>query len=216
VYRRIEIEFFHHLDKFAARPRLQARIAFDLGPDGGMAAALIIMGGIDLQGRVQFQQPIEQAVIERVGIASGKVGAAGGADQKRIAGKDPVVGQHAHGIPGMAGGVQRLQPHPANPQNLAIGQAEIGIGRGRQRVCHHRCAQFQAQLLGRREMVGMGVGVQHIANAQALARRQAKIIVRLLQVGVDQHGGMAVAAAQKVRLASAGGDLLENHAASPK
>ena len=74
--RRGQVQLAHHRHEFGPLALLQPRIVGDLGADGGMAAALVVVGGIDQQCRVQLQQLAEQAVIERVGIAGGKVGAA--------------------------------------------------------------------------------------------------------------------------------------------
>ena len=79
---RFQIEFAHHRHEIAALAFLQPRIAGDLLADGGMAAALIIVRRIDLQRRIELQQPVEQAVIQRFRIAGGQIGAAGAADQQ--------------------------------------------------------------------------------------------------------------------------------------
>ena len=67
----------------------------------------------------------------------------------------------------------------------------------------------------RREVIGVGVGVDDEADAQAVARRQAEVAVDLARFGIDQRAGTGVGAADEVRLASAGGDLLEDHGAIP-
>ena len=64
-------------------------------------------------------------------------------------------------------------------------------------------------------MIGVGVGVDDEADAQAVARRQAEVAVDLARLGIDQRAGAGVGAADQVRLAAAGGDLLEDHGAIP-
>ena len=54
----------------------------------------------------------------------------GAADQKRVAGEDPVFRHDAHGIAGMAGRVQGAKAHTAHPQYFAIIQPEVRIGGG--------------------------------------------------------------------------------------
>ena len=47
-------------------------------------------------------------------------------------------------------------------------------------------------------MIGMRMCVDQIADTQAFPRRQTDVVVDLLQGGVDQHGGVGIAAADQV------------------
>jgi hypothetical protein len=118
----LRLHHFHELDRIAF---LQARIGFDLGPDRGTGAALVVVGREDLGLGRKLQHDVEQAVEERRRVAAGQIRAACAADQERIAGKDSIVDGKTHGIPGMAGRVTRLEPQAAHAQDLPILEAKI-------------------------------------------------------------------------------------------
>ncbi len=112
----------------------------------------------------------------------------------------------------MARRMQRLDAHATDAQYLAIRQPKVGIGCRTETVHDHRHAQPLAHFPAGRKVVGVGVGIDEVAYAQAIARRHAQIVIDLRQGGIDHHGRVALAAAQDVGLAAAGGYLLENHA----
>ena len=60
------------------------------------------------------------------------------------------------------------------------GQPKVGMGRGTEPVHDHRRSQHPAQLPASRKMIGVGMGVDYITDAQAFARGQADIVVDLL------------------------------------
>ena len=62
----------------------------------------------------------------------------------------------------------------------------------------------------------MGVRVDDEADAQAITRRQSQVAIDLARFGVDERAGAGVGAADQVRLAPAGGDLLEDHVRPPR
>ena len=115
----------------------------------------------------------------------------------------------------MAGRVQHLQAQLAEDDRLAVVDAHRDPG-GRAGAVHHR---HRAEPLGeatrRREVIGVGVGVDDEADAQAVARRQAEVAIDLAHLGIDQRAGAGVGAADQVRLASSRGDLLEDHSRPP-
>ncbi len=102
-----EIEAAHHRYERSAVALLQAGIGGDLLAQGRAGLALIVVRRMDFQRGIELQHPAEQAVIKRVRIAGGKIGAPGAPDQQRVAGEDAVFHHQTHRIPGMAGRVQR-------------------------------------------------------------------------------------------------------------
>jgi hypothetical protein len=64
-------------------------------------------------------------------------------------------------------------------------------------------------------VIGMGVGVDDIVDADARSRRQREIMVDLTDFRVDQRGDARVGAADQIGLTATRGNLLENHSASP-
>ena len=78
----------------------------------------------------------------------------------------------------------------------------------------HIDASLREQAIGR-EMIGMRVRVDEVADAQAVACRQREVAVDLAHLGVDQRRGAARFAADEIGLATAGGDLFEDHVVPP-
>ena len=63
--------------------------------------------------------------------------------------------------------MQGLEPQLADDQHVPIVEPDVGERRWAQAVHDHRRAERLAQLAAPREVVGMGVGVDHIADMQA-------------------------------------------------
>jgi len=112
-------------------------------------------------------------------------------------------------------GVKGLQPQISHHQQIPVVELEIGIGRGTFAMGHDRRAQQPAELLRRGEMVGMGVGVDDIADAQSVLQRERAIPVDLADLRVDERARERLRTAQQIGLASACGDLLEDHRCPP-
>ena len=105
----------------------------------------------------------------------------------------------------MAGRVERPDTDVADDQHVAVVEAHVGIGRHAVTMHHRGDAEALLDLARGREMIGVGVGVDDVAQPQALARQQPDIAVDLAQRRVDQHGGAFAGTAEQIGLAAAGG-----------
>ena len=200
----------------AARSRCCRRgLRRDLGADRRVAAPLVVVRRVDEQRRIELEQLAEQAVVERLRVAGRQIGAAGAADQQRVAGEDAILADQAHRVGGVAGRVQHLQAQLAEDDRLAVVDAHRDPGRRAGAVHHGHRAELLGEPARRREVVGVGVGVDDEADAQAVARRQREVAIDLAHLGIDQRAGAGVGAADEVRLAAPGGDLLEDHSRPP-
>src|SRR3569623_1625144 len=95
---------------------------------------------------------------------------------------------------------------------------EIGPRDDRHRagmVLHRHLAVRLGELARRGEVVGMGLGVDHVADVQPVARGQRAVAVDLADLGIDQRRAQRVGATDQIGLAPAGGYLLEDHRRSP-
>ena len=111
----LEVEGAHQLDELGALALLQARIVGDLLADRRVTARPCSRApGRPASASVELQQLAEQAVVERLGIAGRQVGAAGAADQQRVAGEHAVGEHQAHRIVGVAGRVEHAQAQLAD------------------------------------------------------------------------------------------------------
>jgi hypothetical protein len=99
----------------------------------------------------------------------------------------------------------------AHREQVAVIEPEAGERRRALMVHHHRDAQCLAQLLRGRKMIGMGMGIDDVMDAHARLGGQREIMVDLTDFGIDQRGNARIRAADEIGLASARGDLLENH-----
>ncbi len=98
----------HQRDIVVDRLDLQARIVALLLADGGHGVAFVVVRR-EHQGLVgQPQQLAEQRFILRARVAVLEIGAAGAADQQRVAGEHAVAHQEAVGIVGVAGRVEHV------------------------------------------------------------------------------------------------------------
>src|ERR1700735_543869 len=61
----------------------------------------------------------------------------------------------------------------------------------------------------------MGVGVEHVADAQSLLCRRSQIAIHLGQIGIYQNCGAGLITTEEIGLATAAGNLFENHAGPP-
>ena len=120
VGRRRQVETLHHLHERRPLAPLQPRIGGDFLADCRVGPVLVVVGRINLQRRVELQEPPEQAVVQRFGIAGGKVGAASAPDEQCVAGEDAVVGNQAHRVRGVPGRMQHLEPQLAQDHHLAV------------------------------------------------------------------------------------------------
>ncbi len=65
--------------------------------------------------------------------------------------------------------------HVADPQHVAVVELEIDKWGGAEMAHHHLCAKRMCDLARAREVIGMGVRVDGVANGQAMARGEAAI-----------------------------------------
>jgi hypothetical protein len=206
-----QVELAHHVDESGAVALLQARVAGDLLADGRALPALVVVRREDSKAGVEFQKALEEAVVESLRIATRQVGAAGSTDQQGVAGEHAVLDLQAHRVAGVAGRVHHLQAQAPEHQHLTVADAHVHEGRGTRSVHHDRHGQLPCQLPGCREMVGVGVGVDQVTDAQAITRGERKVVVDLADFRIDQRCRAGVLAADKIGLAAASGDLFENH-----
>ena len=179
------------------------------------ARPLYSWAGWTLRAGVEFQHAVEQALVELFGIAGGQVGAARAADQQRVAGEDVVLDDQAGRIRRVAGRGDRLHAHVADQQHVAIVEAEVDEG-GRGAMAHHHLRVEGAGDLTRGgEMVGVGVGVDGVADREAVTRGKAAIALDGADLGIDHGGDVALVAADDVGAAAADFDGFKDHSSPP-
>ena len=208
-----QVELAHQLDVLVDRLHLQAGVVALLLADGGDRVALVVVGGIDQRLLGQLQQLAEQGLVLRPGAAVLEVGAAGAADQQRVAGEHAVAHQEAVGIVGVAGRVQHIQGDALDGQLVALGDAHghhVDLGH----VAHDGDAmRAVAQRAEPGDVVGMDVRIHGLDQLEVQLVDELQIAVDLLQHGIDDDRLAAAAAGHQVAVGA--GDaveqLTENH-----
>ncbi len=157
----------------------------------------------------------------RAGVAILEIGAAGAADQQRIAGEYAVAHEKTVGIVGMTGGVEHVHAHTFDGELVAFGKPHrhhVGLGI----FAHHSDAMCAvAQSAEACDVVGMKMRIDGLDQPEVELGDQLQVTVNLLQHRVDDQRFAAAAAGEQVgvRAGDAVEELAENHrlpARSPK
>ena len=190
---------------------LQARVLGELTCDRRLGAALVVVRRMHLERRVQPQDAAEQAVVERFRIAGRQIGAAGAAEQQRIAGEQVIFHLQTHRVARVARRVHHLQTQAADMNHVAVIEAHVDERRGTFAMHHHGHAELLRQLPCPGKVVGVRVRIDQVTDAQPVARGEAKIAVNLARLRIDHYGRACLAAAEQIGLTTAGSNLLEDH-----
>ena len=202
-----QIQIAHQLDIFVDRAHLQPRIEALFLADGGDGVALVVMGG-KYHGFIgQLQQPAENGIVLRPRAAVLEIGAAGAADQQRIAGEDAVAHQIAVGIVGMAGRVHHVEAEALDHHLVAVGDPHrhhVGLAL----LAHDGDAMGAvAQFAEARDMVGMQMGIDRLDQLEIEFAQQLAVAVDLLQHRIEDQRFAAGAARQQIAVGA--GDAVE-------
>ena len=114
------LQAFHQLRVFVGVANLKARIEALFLADRADRVAFVIVRGKDQR---LFGQPHEalQALVLGAGIAVLEVGAAGAADEQRVAGEHAVAEMEAVGIVGVAGRIEHVEAQALDAELVAVG-----------------------------------------------------------------------------------------------
>ena len=87
----------------------------------------------------------------------------------------------------MARRVDHLQPQAAENEHVAVVDAQRRVRGRAQHVHDDGHGEPCRELASRREVIGMRVGVDDVADLYPVARRAREITVDLPQLGIDEH-----------------------------
>ena len=182
-----QFQVVHQRDIVVDRLHLQARIVALLLADGGDGVALVVVRREDQRLVGQAQQLAEQRFVLRARVAVLEIGAAGAADQQRVAGEHAVAHQEAVGIVGVAGRVQHVDAEALDGELVAFGEPHrhhVGLGV----LAHHRDAMGAvAQRAEAGDVVGVQMGVDRLDQLEVEFADQLQIAIDLLQHRVDDQ-----------------------------
>jgi hypothetical protein len=111
--------------------------------------------------------------------------------------------------------MDRSQAQVTDPQHVAVLHAQIRKWRRAVAMHHDRDAERFAQLVRRREMVGVGMSVDDVSQSESVASDPAPVPVDQSYLRIDEDGGAGFLAADEIGLAPTLRELLENHRAPP-
>jgi hypothetical protein len=111
--------------------------------------------------------------------------------------------------------VDRLHPNVADHEHVAVLQPQVRERRRAVAMHDHRNAELARELVRGGEVIRVRMRVDDVAKPQAATRQRALITVDLPDLRIDQRRDARVRTTDEIRLAAAGGDLLEDHETPP-
>jgi hypothetical protein len=166
----------------------------------------------------QLQEPVEDRFVLRPRAAILKVGAAGAADQKRVAGEDPVAHQIAVGIVGVAGRVHRVEREALDRDPVAVRHPHrhhVGLAL----LAHDGDAVGAvAQFAKPGDMIGMQMGVDGLDQLEVEFAQQLAIAVSFFQHGIEDQRLAAMPAGEQITVGAGNAveQLAKDHGRQPK
>ena len=181
-----QVEARHQRRILIGVANLKARIEALFLADGADGVALVVVRGEDER---LFGQPHEalQALVLGAGIAVLEVGAAGAADQERIAGEHAVAEMKAIGIVGVAGGIEHVEAQALDAEPVAVGDPhrdDVDLAL----LAHHcHAARAVAQRPKTGDVVGVQMRVDRFHQPKVELLHQLEVAVDLLQHRIDDE-----------------------------
>jgi hypothetical protein len=128
MVRHAEAEGAHLLDEGGALALLEPRVGRLLVTDRADRDVLVVVPGVDLERVVEQEQLVEEAVVERLGVAGREIGASRRAAQQRVARQDAVGEDERHRVLGVARGREGAQAQLAGDERLAVVEPDVDVG----------------------------------------------------------------------------------------
>ena len=166
-----------------------------------------------------FRQPHQalQALVLGAGIAVLEIGAAGAADEQRVAGEHAIAEMEAVGIVGVAGRVEHVEAHALDAEPVAVGNPhrhDVDLAL----LAHDRdAARAVAQRAQAGDVVGVQMRVDRLHELKIELLHQLEVAVDLLQHGIDDERFAAPTAGEDVAIGArdAVEQLPEDHRGLP-
>ena len=209
-----QFQIVHQIDVFIDRFDLEPRIEEFFLADGRDGVALVVVGRIDQRLVGQLHQLVEDGIVLRARIAVLEIGAAGAADQQRVAGENAVGQQERVGVVGVAGRIQHVEAHALDLDAVAFRHAhgdDVGVGM----LAHHRDAMGAvAQRAEPGHVVGVQMGVHGLDQFEVELAHELQIAIDPLQHRIDDQRLAAMPAGEEIGVGAgrAVEKLAEDHA----
>src|SRR5438477_333919 len=181
---------------------------------------------IDLDAVVERQEHAVETlprILRRLGAT--EIGTPDRSHEQHVAGQhEPrdvaareVGDQQADRVGGVAGRVGDLDANAADAQLVAVAHFAVLEGDAGGAVHEDRRARELGEIAIARDVVGVRVGLDDVADRETLLRGQAQVLVDPVAAGIDDEGAPGLAAADQVGEAPRlfVQDLLEDHRSAP-
>ena len=202
-----QVEAVHQRHIVVDRFHLQARIERLLLADSGDRVALVVVRRKHQRVVRQPQQLVEDRVVLRARIAVLEIGAAGAADQQRVAGEHPVAHAEAVGIVGVAGRIEHVEREPLDLDRVALGDAHGHDVDARLLAHHGDAVGAVAQRPEPGDVIGVQVRVDRLDQLQIELAHELQVAIDLLEHRIDDQRLAAAPAGEEV--AVGGRDVVE-------
>src|SRR6516165_2214425 len=180
-----------------------------------MVSPLVVVRWEDQHCRRQLQDFLEQALIESMGTAGWKIGAARAADEQCITSKNPVVHHQAHRILCVTRRVDRLQSKITHNQHVSVVKPQIDERCWAQAMCDDQSGHDLAKFPAGREVIGVSMCINDVTDMQSQLPSYHAIIIEQAQLRIDEHRLAGRLAPYKIGLAAANQESFEDHFTAP-
>src|SRR4030088_2877793 len=158
---------------------------------------------------------IEQTVMQRIRVPARQVGASRCTDQQRIAGEQSIPNAKAHGVMSVPRRMQYLQTMFADHQHLTVVQPQIHEWCRARAMHRNGYVEFPGKLLGGGKMVGVGMRINQVVDAQTVTRGQRDVAVNQADFWIDERCCATFGATNQVGLTASGSETFEYHLRPP-
>ena len=118
---------------------------------------------------------------------------------------------NANRIFGMAGRIENVETQLTDDDGLTVIDAYADKRRGTVAMHNDRNRESFAQLMAGGKMIGMGVRIQQILQAQSFPRSDGQVTIDLIHDRIDNDRLAGLLASDEIRFTSAAADLFEEH-----
>ena len=158
-----------------------------------------------------MEEPAEKALVQCLRIAGREIRPPRATAQQGIP-REHAIGQHeADRVVRVTRCVDDAQPEPPRDDRLAVVDAHVDVGREARAVHDTRHLEAPREVARGREMVGVGVRVDDVMEAQPRPGGEREVAIDLAQLRVDEHRTARLGAAHEIGEAAARAHLLEDH-----
>ena len=173
--------------------------------------APVVVSGKHQGGVGQGEQLVLDAVVERAGVAAGKIGAPGAVDEQRVPGADTVADVQADTVGCVAGRREHAEREGADLEVVPVVHVPIDVRRGRPPVHDDWRVRQGVQLPTAGQVIGVGMRVDDRVERVAVVGEHRNVTGGFLQNRIDECRFPRFFAPDHIRLGRAAVEFAKQH-----